>query len=167
MKGRGIKGNAFDLVVSHLPLVNAAAARVQQYLARPTDLDYVIADGLLALHGAVEEYAMGTPVDFVSYAKQRIRGAILDGLKKRHSAPGSRLRQPQGRAQKLPHALACIPAELKLSYEFGLALFHLHNASSLGGVPQRRRSQKIRGAAEASGGVTLRVGSHRQCNAID
>jgi hypothetical protein len=142
MKVRVIKGSISDLVVSHLPLVNAAAARVRRYISRQSELDDVIADGLLALYEVAQRHRPDDHIDFASYTKQQIRGAILDGLKKRCSMPhGRRSTKPRNTAVQPGCTFESIPTELKRSHEFGMALFHLHNASGVSHPPVASRRQ--------------------------
>src|SRR5436190_15708456 len=69
------------IVLEHLPLVKAIAIRVHESLPVHVDLDDLIHAGVLGLFDAVAKYDASKNVAFQSYAKHRIKGAILDSLR--------------------------------------------------------------------------------------
>ena len=69
------------VVLEHLPLVKAIAARVHENLPVHVDLDDLIHAGVLGLFDAVSKFDSRKKVEFHSYAKHRIKGAILDSLR--------------------------------------------------------------------------------------
>jgi RNA polymerase sigma factor for flagellar operon FliA len=69
------------IVLEHLPLVKAIAIRVHENLPVHTDLDDLINAGVLGLFDAVAKFDSSKKVEFHSYAKHRIKGAILDSLR--------------------------------------------------------------------------------------
>jgi RNA polymerase sigma factor for flagellar operon FliA len=69
------------VVLEHLPLVKAIAIRVHENLPVHVDLDDLIHAGVLGLFDAVTKYNAEKNVAFHSYAKHRIKGAILDSLR--------------------------------------------------------------------------------------
>jgi len=71
-----------DLVASHLWLVRGIARNVQSKLPRHLELDDLIEDGVLGLIAAARRYQPGLGVPFPLYARHRIRGAIVDGLRR-------------------------------------------------------------------------------------
>src|SRR5213595_1055257 len=66
------------LVLKHLPLVRAIAVRVYENLPVHVDLDDLIHAGIMGLFDAASKYNPDKKVIFHSYAKHRIKGAILD-----------------------------------------------------------------------------------------
>ncbi len=68
-------------IIEHLPLVRAIAMRVHESLPVSVDLDDLIHAGVLGLFDAVVKYNPTKRVAFPSYAKHRIKGAILDSLR--------------------------------------------------------------------------------------
>jgi RNA polymerase sigma factor for flagellar operon FliA len=70
-----------QIVLDHLPLVKAIAIRVHENLPVHIELDDLIHAGVLGLFDAVEKYDATKNVVFQSYAKHRIKGAILDSLR--------------------------------------------------------------------------------------
>jgi RNA polymerase sigma factor for flagellar operon FliA len=69
------------IVLEHLPLVKAIAIRVHENLPVHVDLDDLIHAGVLGLFDAVAKFDRGKKVEFHTYAKHRIKGAILDSLR--------------------------------------------------------------------------------------
>src|SRR5438093_3643716 len=69
------------IVLDHLPLVKAIAVRVHENLPVHVDLDDLIHAGILGLFDAATKYDPEKKVIFHSYAKHRIKGAILDSLR--------------------------------------------------------------------------------------
>lgn len=69
------------VVLEHLPLVKAIAIRVHENLPVHVDLDDLVHAGILGLFDAASKYNPDKKVVFSSYAKHRIKGAILDSLR--------------------------------------------------------------------------------------
>ena len=66
------------VVLDHLPLVRAIAVRVHENLPVHVEVDDMIHAGILGLFDAADKYDPDKQVAFSSYAKHRIKGAILD-----------------------------------------------------------------------------------------
>jgi RNA polymerase sigma factor for flagellar operon FliA len=73
--------NRDQIILDHLPLVKAIAVRVHENLPVHVDLDDLVHAGILGLFDAVNKYDPDKQVAFSSYAKHRIKGAILDSLR--------------------------------------------------------------------------------------
>jgi RNA polymerase sigma factor for flagellar operon FliA len=69
------------LVLAHIHLVRVIALRVYDELPASIVLDDLISAGTFGLLDAAMKYQPGKKVPFPSYAKYRIRGAILDSLR--------------------------------------------------------------------------------------
>lgn len=70
-----------ELILEHLPLVRAIALRVQESLPVHVELDDLTHAGVLGLMDAATKYDAAKQVSFPTYAKHRIKGAILDSLR--------------------------------------------------------------------------------------
>ena len=70
-----------QVVVDHLPLVRAIAIRVHENLPVHVELDDLVHAGIMGLFDASGKYDPEKKVAFSSYAKHRIKGAILDSLR--------------------------------------------------------------------------------------
>ena len=73
--------NRDRVVLEHLPLVRAIAVRVHENLPVHVDLDDLVHAGIMGLFDAATKYDREKNVAFSSYAKHRIKGAILDSLR--------------------------------------------------------------------------------------
>lgn len=88
------------LLVEMLPLVKRMAFKIRQHLPAHVEVDDLIANGVLGLVDAVSKFDTTKRVKLESYARHRVRGAILDGL--RSADPASRdLRRNNKKIQKL------------------------------------------------------------------
>jgi hypothetical protein len=166
MKSRITHGASSDLVAGYLPLVKASAARFRQHVASQTELDGLVADGLLGLHDAANQCSPNQcspnqcspnqPVRFATYAKQRIRGAILDRLKKQYSAP-RRVRswKPQNAIPMPTRSSGTTLNEGHLESEFGMTLRHLENALAARSREGLNRRKEPRGGTDQSVKVTV------------
>lgn len=65
----------------HLNLVKAMAREMHRRLPRTVEYDDLYQNGVLGLMEAVKKFDSSKRVPFTLYAKFRIRGAILDGLR--------------------------------------------------------------------------------------
>jgi RNA polymerase sigma factor for flagellar operon FliA len=69
------------LITECLPLVKFVAYRISSRLPAHVEVDDLIHSGILGLMDAIKKFEPGRNVKFKTYAEQRIRGAILDGLR--------------------------------------------------------------------------------------
>jgi RNA polymerase sigma factor for flagellar operon FliA len=100
------------VVLEHLPLVKAIAVRVHENLPVHVDLDDLIHAGVLGLFDAATKFNPEKQVAFSSYAKHRIKGAILDSLRqldwasrdlrRRHKQVETATRELSGELQRTP-----------------------------------------------------------------
>ena len=112
------------IVIEHLPLVKAIAIRVHENLPVHVDLDDLIHAGVLGLFDAVAKFDRRKKVEFHSYAKHRIKGAILDSLRELDWASRDmRKRQKQIDAVtgELAFKLGRNPVESEVAAELGVS----------------------------------------------
>ncbi len=146
-----------SLLTAHVPLVKYLAHRIGSRLAGPVDYDDLAGDGLLGLIEAVDRFDPKHQVRFKTYAEQRIRGSILDGIRSRDWAPRSLRRA----AKKLETAIANvekrtsttatdeeIAEELQISLDDLQALFVQARGVRLGALPQSEEEGSEPAAAE-------------------
>lgn len=76
-----------QLLLEHLPEVRFIARRIHDRLPSHVPLEDLIHAGVLGLIDALNKYDPGKKVHFKSYAKFRIRGAILDSLREMDWGP--------------------------------------------------------------------------------
>jgi RNA polymerase sigma factor for flagellar operon FliA len=81
---------------SHIDLVKFLALRIAARLPANVELSDLVNDGVIGLLDATEKYDPARGVRFRTYAESRVRGAILDGLRRKDWRPRSvRLMQRQ------------------------------------------------------------------------
>jgi RNA polymerase sigma factor for flagellar operon FliA len=73
---------ADQLITTHVWLVRAIAKKVLEKLPSHVELNDLIEDGVFGLIAAAQRYDPARGIPFPLYAKYRIRGAILDGLRR-------------------------------------------------------------------------------------
>jgi len=116
------------LLLEHLPEVRFIARRIHDRLPPHVQLEDLIHAGVLGLIDALNKYDPGKKVHFKSYAKFRIRGAIIDSL--RELDWGSRPLRRKGRkieeaVAKLSAKLGRQPEEEEIAAELGTSLEEL------------------------------------------
>jgi RNA polymerase sigma factor for flagellar operon FliA len=87
-----------------LPLVKRVALKIRSRLPAYVEMDDLCSDGVLGLIDAVTKFDPSKKVKLETYARRRIMGSILDGL--RGADPASRdVRRRSREVQKLYHEL--------------------------------------------------------------
>jgi len=113
------------LVLENLNLARVIAIRVHENLPVHVDLDDLIHAGVLGLFDAVSKYDSSKNVVFQSYAKHRIKGAILDSLRQLDWASRD-MRKRQKRVESVTRELSArlgrIPTEAEVAQEMGVSL---------------------------------------------
>jgi RNA polymerase sigma factor FliA len=122
-----------QVVIEHLPLVKAIAIRVHENLPVHVDLDDLVHAGVLGLFDAVDKYDADKQVAFHSYAKHRIKGAILDSLRQMDWASRDqrkRQKQVETVSRDLSTRLGRSPSETEVAAEMGLDEERWHRLSA-------------------------------------
>jgi len=111
------------VVLEHLPLVKAIAMRVHEKLPVHVDLDDLVHAGVLGLFDAANKYNADKQVVFSSYAKHRIKGAILDSLRQLDWASRD-MRRHQKEVEAATHDLSATlqraPTEAEVAEKVGV-----------------------------------------------
>ncbi|MDX1984017.1 MAG: FliA/WhiG family RNA polymerase sigma factor [Bryobacteraceae bacterium] len=111
------------VVLEHLPLVRAIAVRVHENLPVHVDLDDLVHAGILGLFDAASKYNPDKKVVFSSYAKHRIKGAILDSLRQLDWASRDlrrRHKQVESVTRELATELQRTPTEAEVAEKMGV-----------------------------------------------
>lgn len=84
------------LILEYAPLVKIVAGRLSMYLGYNVDYDDLVSYGVFGLIDAIDKFDLSKAVKFETYASLRIRGAILDQIRKMDWIPRTiRQRQKQ------------------------------------------------------------------------
>jgi RNA polymerase sigma factor for flagellar operon FliA len=111
------------VVLEHLPLVKAIAVRVHENLPVHVDLDDLVHAGILGLFDAASKFNPEKQVAFSSYAKHRIKGAILDSLRQLDWASRDmrrRHKQVEAATRDLSSTLQRAPTEAEIAAKLGM-----------------------------------------------
>ena len=95
------------IIIEYAPLVRVVAGRLSMYLGYNVEYEDLVSYGIFGLIDAIDKFDRGKDVKFETYASLRIRGSILDQIRKMDWIPRS-LRQKQ---KKINAAMAAIEAK--------------------------------------------------------
>lgn len=82
------------LIIEYAPLVKLVAGRLSMYLGYNVEYDDLVGYGIFGLIDAIDKFDFDKEVKFETYASLRIRGAILDQIRKMDWIPRT-VRQKQ------------------------------------------------------------------------
>ena len=118
------------LIIEYAPLVKIVAGRLSMYLGYNVEYDDLVGYGVFGLIDAIDKFDYGKGIKFETYASLRIRGAVLDQIRKMDWIPRS-LRQKQ---KKIDAAMNKLELELgrpatdeELAKEIGISEDELLN----------------------------------------
>ena len=110
------------------PLVKFVAGRVRSGLPPSVDQNDLVSDGVLGLMDAVDKFEPERGLQFQTYAVQRIRGAIVDGLRSSDWVPRSvreKIRDMDAASTRLELRLGRAPKDKELAAELGITVEEL------------------------------------------
>jgi RNA polymerase sigma factor (sigma-70 family) len=113
------------ILLEQLPQVRYLARRIHERLPRHVPLDDLVHAGVIGLIDALNKFDPSKHVQFSSYAKFRIRGAILDSLREMDWGPRElrrKARNIEEAHRKLSLALNRAPSESEMAAELHLEL---------------------------------------------
>jgi RNA polymerase sigma factor for flagellar operon FliA len=106
------------LLMQHIGLVHHVARQLANHLSTAAELDELVSAGALGLIQAVDSFDRDRGLSFSTYAVPRIRGAILDELRKQDHVPRNvrrRTRDVSRAREALAGVLRRAPTEDELS----------------------------------------------------
>ena len=83
-----------EIIIEYAGLVKIVAGRISMYLGNNVEYDDLIGNGIFGLIDAIDKFDISKGVKFETYASLRIRGSILDQIRKMDWVPRS-VRQKQ------------------------------------------------------------------------
>ena len=93
LKTEGAREVRESLILEHLPQVRLIARRIHDRLPESVSLDDLVSSGVLGLIAAIDNFDPAHNVKLRTYAEYKIRGAILDSLRKLDWASRDRRRK--------------------------------------------------------------------------
>lgn len=114
-----------QLVQRFVPLVKRIAYHLMARLPANVLVEDLIQNGMIGLLDAMGRYQDGFGAQFETYATQRIRGAMLDGLRENDWLPRNlrrELRRIEAALTRLEHEHGRVPTERELAESLGMSL---------------------------------------------
>ena len=114
-----------QLVQRFMPLVKRIAYHLMARLPASVQFDDLVQNGMLGLLDAMDRYEEGFGAQFETYATQRVRGAMLDGLRENDWLPRQlrrELRRIEGAINQLEHLHGRAPSERELADALEMSL---------------------------------------------
>lgn len=117
--------NSNDLVVKLLPLVKRVALHLRGQLPAHVELDDLVSEGTIGLLDAVRKFDPARGVAIESYARHRIRGAVLDSLRDQDHVSREmrrRIKQIESTCQALELQLGRPAGDAEIAEAMGFSL---------------------------------------------
>ncbi|MEF8727709.1 MAG: RNA polymerase sigma factor FliA [Accumulibacter sp.] len=117
--------NKDQLVQRFAPLVRRIACHLMARLPASVQLDDLVQNGMLGLLDALGRFEAGVGAQFEAYAAQRVRGAMLDGLRENDWLPRSlrrNCRRIEAAIAQLEQASGRVPTESELADSLGMTI---------------------------------------------
>src|SRR5208337_4617663 len=119
-----------QLLLEQLPQVRYIARRIHERLPRHVPFEDLVHAGVVGLIDALNKFDLSKQVQFSSYAKFRIRGAILDSLRELDWSPRELRRKGRivdSTYAELSGKLGRAPDENEIAKEMGIGLQELQS----------------------------------------
>ena len=112
---------ATDRIVAGLPFVEALARRMASTMPHSIDLGDLVQDGVLGLIDAANRFDEGRGIKFETFAERRVRGAMIDALRKDAWPRGVRRqrRELEAAREQLRRENGCEPSIADLAAKLG------------------------------------------------
>ena len=113
------------LIVEHLGLVYFVAKQISRTLSTDVEIDELVSSGTMGLMSALENFDVSRGLAFSTFATPRIRGAMLDELRRQDHVPRSvrrKTRSMGGSRETLMHELGRMPEDRELAAHMGVDL---------------------------------------------
>lgn len=109
------------LIIEYAPLVKLVAGRLSMYLGYNVEYDDLVGYGVFGLIDAIDKFDMMKDVKFETYASLRIRGAILDQIRKMDWIPRT-IRQRQKKIETVMKEIEATKGRVATDEEIASAL---------------------------------------------
>jgi RNA polymerase sigma factor for flagellar operon FliA len=122
-----------ELIVEYAGLVKYVAGRLTMYMGTNIEFDDLVSFGIFGLIDAIDKYDVKKGTKFETYASQRIRGAIIDQIRKMSWAPRT-IREKNKKLQQafyeLESELGRTPSDEELAEKLGLTIVEVNELLS-------------------------------------
>jgi RNA polymerase sigma factor for flagellar operon FliA len=120
---KGSEAARGKLLAEHLGLVHHISRQLSRTLSAQMDADEMVSAGTMGLMSALEGFDPSRGLAFSTFAAPRIRGAILDNMRKQDHVPRSVRRKARELArarETLQRTLGQAPSDAELSSHLGI-----------------------------------------------
>lgn len=117
------------LILGYLPLVRHVVTRICESMTQPADVEDLVSAGTIGLIKAARGYDASRKAEFKTYAYIRVRGAVIDELRRRSFVPSAvhaKIRQIRQAYQELAGRHGGAPTNEELAEAVGMTLQQLH-----------------------------------------
>lgn len=122
-----------QLIIEYAPLVKLVAGKLSMYLGYNVEFDDLVGYGVFGLIDAIDKFDYGKGVKFETYASLRIRGAILDQIRKMDWIPRT-VRQKQKQLdnayRKIEEQTGRFATDQEVADELGISIDELDEMQS-------------------------------------
>ena len=114
-----------QIIIEYVPLVKLVAGRLNMYLGYTVEYDDLVSYGIFGLIDAIDKFDYGKGIKFETYASLRIRGSILDQIRKMDWIPRSvrqKQKQMESAVSKLEKEKGANVKDRDIAEELGISL---------------------------------------------
>ena len=121
MNAQAIETNDHSRVVKTLPFVEAIARRMAATMPHSIDIGDLVQDGVIGLMDAAKRFDEGRGIKFETFAERRVRGAMVDALRREAWPRGVRRvrRELEAAREELRRTLGYEPSVADLAAKVG------------------------------------------------
>src|ERR1700757_3480646 len=121
MRATPIAASQNRRIIAGLPFVEALARRMAASMPNSIDIGDLVQDGVIGLIDAAHRFDEGRGIKFETFAERRVRGAMIDALRKDAWPRGVRRqrRELEAAREQLRRELGCEPSLADLAAKMG------------------------------------------------
>ena len=154
-----------ERIVTSLPFVEALARRMAASMPHSIDIGDLVQDGVIGLIDAANRFDVDRGIKFETFAERRVRGAMIDALRKDAWPRGVRRqrRELEAAREQLRRELGCEPSLADLAAKVGsdekrlsrtiVRINTIESTSPLASADSADESDAARGAAAVGAGA--------------
>lgn len=118
------------LIMEYVPLVKVVSGRLSMYLGYTVEYDDLVSYGIFGLIDAIDKFDYDKGIKFETYASLRIRGAILDQIRKMDWIPRSvrqKQKQMDAAISKIEAGENRVATDEEVAKELGISIDEYYN----------------------------------------
>src|ERR1700716_3445824 len=117
MRAQPVAAGQSHRIVSGLPFVEALPRRMAATMPTSIDIGDLVQDGMIGLNDAAPRFDEGRGIKFETFAERRVRGAMIDALRRDAWPRGVRRQRRELHAARedLRRELCCEPSLAELA----------------------------------------------------